>query len=228
MQTLDSAKIRLIMSLREKGILDTRVLAAMERVPREHFVATAFKDRAYEDQALPIGLGQTISQPFIVAYMTEALEINDKHKVLEIGTGCGYQAAVLSKICRRVYTVERHRPLLHLAEQNFNALKIRNVTAIVGDGMKGWVEQSPFDRIIVTASSEHDAPAELLAQLSINGVLVIPIGAQGQTQILRKYIRQSDDVYAKRDLCEVRFVPLLPDVPRASDYSPDELTELSA
>ncbi len=228
MQILDSAKIRLIMSLREKGILDTNVLAAMERVPRDVFVSNAFKDRSYEDTALPIGLGQTISQPYIVAYMTEALEINDKHKVLEIGTGCGYQAAVLSKICRRVYTIERHRPLLHLAEQNFNALKIRNVTAIVGDGMKGWPDQSPFDRIIVTASSEQDAPAELLSQLSIGGILIVPIGAQGQTQILRKYVRQSDDVYSKRDLLPVRFVPLLPDVPRASEYSNEDLAELRA
>jgi protein-L-isoaspartate(D-aspartate) O-methyltransferase len=224
----DNAKIRLIMTLRQAGIHDTKILAAIERIPRDVFVPPSFKDRAYDDGALPIGLGQTISQPYIVAYMTEALDIKDGDKILEIGTGCGYQAAILSKLCRRVYTIERHRPLLHIAEQNFNSLKLRNITAICADGMKGWVEQSPFDKIIVTASSEHDAPAPLLEQLSIGGILIIPIGAQGQTQTLRKYVRESADVYSKKDLLEVRFVPLLPDVPRASDYTLHEFEELSA
>lgn len=228
MNALDNAKIRLIMSLRQAGITDTKVLAAIERVPRDVFVPIAFRDRAYEDGALPIGLGQTISQPYIVAYMTAALGIQTGDKVLEIGTGCGYQAAVLSKLCRRVYTIERHRPLLHVAEQNFNALKIRNVTAICADGMQGWELQAPFDKIMVTASSDIEAPAPLLHQLNIGGVLIIPIGAQGQNQMLRKYVRESEEVFAKTDLLPVRFVPLLPDVPRANEYTHDDLTELSA
>lgn len=228
MNALDNAKIRLIMNLRQAGIHDTRVLSAMERVPRDVFVPESFRDRAYEDGALPIGLGQTISQPFIVAYMTESLSIKDGDKILEVGTGCGYQAAVLSKLCRRVYTIERHRPLLHIAEQHFSALKIRNVTAICGDGMQGWAVQAPFDKIMVTASSEVDAPAPLLNQLAIGGVLIIPIGAQGQNQVLRKYVRESEEVFAKSDLLPVRFVPLLPDVPRANEYTEGDLTELSA
>lgn len=117
---------------------------------------------------------------------------------------------------------------MHVAEQHFNALKIRNVTAICADGMKGWVEQSPFDKIMVTASSDVDAPVDLLNPLTIGGILIIPIGAQGQPQTLRRYVRESDEIFSKKDLLDVRFVPLLPDVPRASDYSHDDLTELSA
>jgi protein-L-isoaspartate(D-aspartate) O-methyltransferase len=224
----DPRKIRLIMHLRQAGITDTNVLSAIERVPRDHFIPPSFHDRAWEDEALPIGLGQTISQPFIVAYMTQGLELNDRQRVLEIGTGSGYQAAILSKLCRRVYTVERHRPLLHVAEQNFSDLKIRNVTAICADGMKGWADQAPFERIISTAAAADEPPQALLEQLSVGGILIIPVGGQGQTQILRRYQRESDEVYSKRDLIKVRFVPLLPDVPRGNSYSDMDLQELRA
>ena len=159
--SLAARKIRLIMLLRRSGINDTAVLAAVERIPREDFVPESFHDQSYEDKALPIGQGQTISQPQIVALMTQALELTPRHKVLEIGTGSGYQAAVLSRLSRRVYTIERHRPLLQEAEQRFAKLRIHNITSIAGDGMKGWPAQAPFDRIIITA-----AAAELPETLS--------------------------------------------------------------
>ena len=149
------------MSLRKAGIQDTDVLGAIERIPREHFIPTAMQDKAYEDIAVPIGLGQTISQPFVVAKMSEALEVADLHKVLEIGTGTGYQACVLSKIARRVYTIERHKPLHEIAEDNFTELGLRNITTLCGDGMRGWpkihgIDQAPFDRIIVTAAAREN------------------------------------------------------------------------
>ena len=161
--TILARKIRLIMKLRKSGITDTGVLGAIERVPREVFIPTYFHDQAYEDIALPIGRGQTISQPLVVASMTQELQVNDRHKVLEIGTGSGYQAAILAKLCRRVYSIERHRPLLALAESRLNELKIRNITCKAADGMKGWIEQAPFDRIIVTAAAGDEAPPALLA-----------------------------------------------------------------
>lgn len=152
-------RIRLIMKLRNAGITDTKVLAAMETVPRDFFVPPAVQSQAWDDIALPIGQGQTISQPFVVASMTAALKLSDRDKVLEIGTGCGYQSAVLAKLCRRVYTIERHKPLLEEAEKRFDQLKVRNITAIAGDGMKGWptingIDQAPFDKIIVTAAAQ--------------------------------------------------------------------------
>ena len=133
----ESRKIRLLMSLRRSGVTDTKVLGAIERIPREVFVPPAFQDQAYEDMALPIGMGQTISQPLVVALMTQALEAGDRHKVLEIGTGSGYQAAVLAKLCRRLYTIERHKELLELAQQRFAQLRLHNITALCGDGTKG-------------------------------------------------------------------------------------------
>ncbi|MDX2224211.1 MAG: protein-L-isoaspartate(D-aspartate) O-methyltransferase, partial [Rhodospirillaceae bacterium] len=142
----DTRKIRLIMDLRNQGVTDTRVLAAIERTPRETFVEEQFLDQAYANQALPITCGQTISQPLVVGLMTQALDVGDRHKVLEVGTGSGYQAAVLSKLARRVYTIERHRDLLAKAEQRFKALNLHNVTTMVGDGYKGWPAQAPFDR----------------------------------------------------------------------------------
>lgn len=232
MSEIDSRKIRLIIHLRQAGITNTDVLSAMERTPRDLFIPPHFETHAYEDQAVPIGLGQTISQPYIVAYMTDALEVEKNHSVLEIGTGSGYQAAVLSRLCRRVYTIERHRPLLELAEHRFNDLKLRNITAVAADGMKGWPNvpgnENSFDRIIVTASVDGDPPVALMAQLKVGGIMVIPVGGQGQNQTLRKYKKESDDVYAVQNLLPVRFVPLLPDIPRNNSYSADELEELTA
>ncbi len=150
---IDHAKIELIMALRRQGIRDKRVLSAVERIPREKFINASFRKQAYEDHALPIECGQTISQPYVVAYMTEQLHVGDRMKVLEVGTGSGYQAAVLAKLCRRVYTIERYRTLLRDAIRRFEELRLHNITAKVGDGAEGWPEQAPFDRIIVTAAA---------------------------------------------------------------------------
>ena len=204
------------MDLRNKGITETQVLGAMERIPRDEFVPKAVKDQAWEDMALPIGRGQTISQPYIVAAMTQALELSDMDKVLEIGTGCGYQTAILCKLCRRVYTIERHEILLERAEKMFEALKLRNITAIAADGMKGWpkihgIDQAPFDKIIVTAAAREKPPQALLDQLKVGGSMVIPVGPSGD-QSLKLYKKESDEAYAVRDLMPVRFVPLLPDI----------------
>jgi protein-L-isoaspartate(D-aspartate) O-methyltransferase len=226
--TPDPSVIRLIIHLRQAGITDTDVLSAIERTPRDLFVPPSFHDKAYEDQALPIGLGQTISQPYIVAYMTQALDLDDRMNVLEIGTGSGYQAAVLARLARRVYTIERHRPLMELAEKRFEELKLRNITTLVGDGMKGWPGENEFDRIIVTAAVGDKPPAALLAQLKIGGVMIIPVGEQSETQFLKRYKKESDDVFAVQNLMPVRFVPLLPDVPRGNSYSDHDLEELTA
>lgn len=199
------------MHLRNKGITDTRVLSAMETVPRDAFVPAAVLDQAWDDIALPIGRGQTISQPFVVASMTQALKINDRDKVLEVGTGCGYQCAVLSKLCRRVYTIERHKPLLVEAEKRLEAQRLRNITAIAGDGMKGWPQQAPFDKIIVTAAAKDRPPAALLEQLKDGGLMVIPVAVDG-SQILRLYKKETGEAYSVKDLMPVRFVPLLPDI----------------
>lgn len=217
MNTQDiNRRIRLIMELRSKGMNDTKVLGAMERVPRDAFVPAAVKDQAWEDMALPIGRGQTISQPYVVAVMTAALNLNERDKVLEIGTGCGYQTAVLAKLCRRVYSIERHRILLERAEAMFESLKIRNVTAIAGDGMKGWptihgIDQAPFDKIICTAAARDRPPQALRDQLKEGGVLVIPCGPSGE-QTLKKFTKEPDGNFTVKDLMSVRFVPLLPDI----------------
>lgn len=217
MNTQDiNKRIRLVMHLRNMGITDTNVLAAMEKVPRDQFVPDAVKDQAWDDTALPIGRGQTISQPLVVATMSEALETSDRDKVLEIGTGCGYQTAVLAHLCRRVYTIERHKPLLEQAEKRFEKLKLRNITALAGDGMKGWpkingTDQAPFDKIIVTAAAQDKPPQALLDQLQIGGMMVIPVGGSGD-QMLRLYKREAEGKFAVQDLMAVRFVPLLPDI----------------
>lgn len=214
-------KIRLIMHLRNMGITDTKVLSAIEKVPRDLFVPEAMQDQAYEDIALPIGRGQTISQPYVVASMTQALELDDRCKVLEIGTGSGYQTCVLSHLCRRVYSIERHKPLLLQAEKMFERLKLRNITAIVGDGMKGWPDQAPFDRIICTAAARGKPPQALFDQLKIGGVLVVPVAAN-EHQVLRTYRKEGEDTFAMRDLMGVRFVPLLPDIAPASENADDD------
>lgn len=212
---LEARKIRLVMELRRAGIADTAVLSAIERIPREAFVPEPFLDRAYEDTALPIGHGQTLSQPRVVARMTEALAAGPRSKVLEIGTGSGYQAAVLSRLCRRVYTVERYRPLLLEAEARFAALRLSNITARFGDGFKGWREQAPFERIMVTAAA-RDVPGDLADQLAEGGVMVLPVGRQGRNQNLLRLVRTADGL-VEEPLGDVRFVPLLgglPDDPR--------------
>jgi len=201
----------LVAGLRHAGIADERVLAAMEAVPRALFVPDSFGDQSYQDTALPIDCGQTISQPFVVAAMTAMLEVGPRMKVLEVGTGSGYQAAVLSRLSRRVYTVERFRKLLRQAEARFRALDISNITTRFGDGMKGWPEQAPFDRIIVTAGAA-EVPRTLLDQLTADGgVMVIPVderpGVMNQ-RLLR--ISRRGEAFETRPLEPVRFVPLLP------------------
>jgi protein-L-isoaspartate(D-aspartate) O-methyltransferase len=205
--TLEARKIRLVMELRQQGITDQAVLSAIERIPRDVFIPAAFHDQAYENTALPIGQGQTISQPSVVGYMTQALEVGPRMKVLEIGTGCGYQAAVLSKLCRRVYSIERYRELLRDAEERFRTLRIGNVTTRWGDGMKGWPEQAPFDRIILTAAAT-EVPPELFQQLAADGILIAPIGRTSHDQVLVRYRRKGDE-WATENLWPVRFVPLL-------------------
>lgn len=209
-------KARLFDELRVAGIHDESVLRAMENVPREAFVLPEMRHRAWENTALAIHCGQTISQPYVVAAMTQALEPNDRDKVLEIGTGCGYQAAVLSKCVRRVYTIERHKPLHDMTMRRFEELHVRNITAICADGMKGWpringIDQAPFDKIIVTAAAREKPPSALIDQLKVGGFLVIPVGGPGE-QMLRRYTKMADDTYSILNLMPVRFVPLLPDV----------------
>jgi protein-L-isoaspartate(D-aspartate) O-methyltransferase len=200
-------QIGLILQLRRRGIRDTRVLRAIELVPRELFVDEAFVEHAYQDIALPIECGQTISQPYVVAYMTEKLELDDRHKVLEIGTGSGYQAAVLSHLCRRVYTIERWRELQKSAERRFARLGITNVTTIIGDGWLGWPPQAPFDRIIVTAAA-HEAPAALVEQLKVGGRMIIPLGENRDAQQLVQ-IDKTEAGHSETLLLAVRFVPLV-------------------
>lgn len=207
--TIEARKIRLIMQLRGAGVTDTAVLAAIERVPREAFVPPAFHDQAYEDRALPIGLGQTISQPLVVALMTQVLELQSRMRVLEIGTGSGYQAAVLSKLCRRVYTIERHRPLLREAEARFRRLGLHNITTRYGDGTRGWPELAPFERILVTAGSP-EIPRDLTDQLAVGGIMVIPLGADRRDQRVVR-LRRTESGLEREELWPVRFVPLLPE-----------------
>jgi len=222
--TPPARKIRMLMRLRDNGLSDDRVLAAIEKVPREQFLPEMFFDRAYEDTALPIGHGQTISQPFIVGAMTQALEVGPRMKVLEIGTGSGYQGAVLSHLARRVYTIERHKPLLALAEQRFEALKLRNITTRAGDGMLGWPEVAPFERILVTAVALRDAPVALLEQLAIGGILVIPMGDEREQYIYK--ITRTEDDFETEQLWPVRFVPLLPGDPGEGSEPDDPLATL--
>ncbi len=199
--------IGLIMQLRRRGIRDTRVLRAIERVPRELFVGEAFAKHAYQDMALPIECGQTISQPYVVAFMTEHLAVEDRHVVLEIGTGSGYQAAVIAQLCRRIYTVERWRELQKLAEKRFEELGITNITTIIGDGWIGWPPQAPFDRIIVTAAAP-EPPEALVDQLKEGGRMIIPIGENRDSQSLMQIDKTASGV-TETPLLPVRFVPLV-------------------
>jgi len=200
-------KMQFLFALRSKGVTDKRVLEAMERIDRGTFVRGIFTARAYEDMPLPIACGQTISQPSVVGLMTQALRVEPRDKVLEIGTGSGYQAAILSQLARRVYTIDRHRRLVHEARAIFEALDLTNITAITADGSHGFVEQAPFDRIIVTAAAE-DPPGPLLAQLKIGGIMVLPVGQSDAVQSLIKVTR-SETGYDYDEIRPVRFVPLL-------------------
>lgn len=209
--SFSAQKINLIMELRRGGIADRKVLTVIETLPRELFVPVPFHDRAYENAALPIAHGQTISQPYTVAYMTQALDVGPRMKVLEIGTGSGYQAAVLSRLCRRVYSVERYRTLLEEAERRFAALQIHNITTRYGDGNKGWPEQAPFERILVTAAAP-EVPPKLVEQLAEGGLLVAPVGTDGNQVIVR--LRKTADGIQREELIATRFVPLVEGVAR--------------
>lgn len=207
---MDSAaerKMQFLFTLRSRGITNKAVLGAMEKVDRGLYIRGTFEDRAYEDTPLPIACGQTISQPSIVALMTEALDVAPRDKVLEIGTGSGYQAAILSHLARRVYTIDRHRRLVVAARGVFEAENITNITAVTGDGSRGLPEQAPFDRIILTAASE-DPPGPLLAQLRIGGIMVLPVGQSDAVQTLVK-VTKTENGLDYEELRSVRFVPLL-------------------
>ena len=200
-------KMRFLYALRAHGVTDAKVLTAMEKIDRGAFVTGIFAERAYEDVPLPIACGQTISQPSVVGLMTQALNVGPRDKVLEIGTGSGYQAAVLSQLARRVYTVDRHRRLVREAEEVFRALGLPNIVTRVADGSHGLPEQAPFDRILVTAAAE-DPPGPLLAQLRIGGIMVVPVGQSDHVQHLIKVTRTAGG-YDYDELRAVRFVPLL-------------------
>lgn len=202
--------MRLIYALRSNGVTDKRILDAIERTPREFFLDRAFQDRAFDDIPLPIACGQTISQPSIVALMTQALEVTPRCKVLEVGCGSGYQAAILARLARRVYAMERHRPLVRQARARVDALALSNIQIMTGDGSLGWSEQAPFDRILLTAAAE-DPPKELIAQLKIGGIMVLPVGQSDEMQQLIK-IEKTEQGIRYHELIDVRFVPLLPNV----------------
>jgi protein-L-isoaspartate(D-aspartate) O-methyltransferase len=208
----DPRMIQLVMSLRGGGVTDAKVMGALERTPRHLFVPDRFGDQAYDDRALPIDCGQTISQPLIVALMTQALKLDDRCKVLEIGTGSGYQAAVLARLARRVYTVERYRTLAREAEERFHALRLTNIVTRIGDGTAGWPEQAPFDRIILTASAPS-RPDAILDQLKDGGIAVAPVDRDAK-QVLVRYVREGDQI-VETDIMDVRFVPLVKGEARA-------------
>ena len=204
----DEDRMQFLLTLRRRGISDQAVLRAMDEVPRGAFVEPQFAERAYADQALPIECGQTISQPYVVAYMTEQLDVRPHHRVLEVGTGSGYQAAVLSRLAREVVSIERYRTLAERARARLAALGYDNVEVVVGDGLVGMPSGAPYDRIMVTAAAEH-VPQTLLDQLADDGVMVLPIGPQGGSQHIIKLTKQQTGI-AREDLIDVRFVPLLP------------------
>ena len=204
-------QMQFVFAMRQRGVTDARVLSALEAIPREDFMDGIFRDRAYEDVPLPIGCGQTISAPSVVGLMSQALDIPPRAKVLEIGTGSGYQAAILSKLARRVYTLERHRDLARQARKRIEALGLANVVALHADGTRGLAEQAPFNRIIVTAAAE-DVPRPLIDQLSPGGILVIPTGDGDHVQTLIKLVKSPDGLEYK-ELADVRFVPLVEGLP---------------
>ena len=200
-------KMQFLYALRSKGVTDSRVLTAMEKIDRGPFIRGLFAERAYEDMPLPIACGQTISQPSIVGLMTQALQVSTRDTVLEVGTGSGYQAAILSQLARRVYTVDRHRRLVREAQAVFDAMELVNITAFAADGSFGLPDQAPFDRILVTAAAE-DPPGPLLAQLRQGGIMVVPVGQSDAVQTLIKVTR-TESGFDYEELRAVRFVPLL-------------------
>ncbi|MEM6758375.1 MAG: protein-L-isoaspartate(D-aspartate) O-methyltransferase [Pseudomonadota bacterium] len=204
---LATRKMQFLYALRSRGVTDSAVLQAMEGIDRGPFVRGLFAARAYEDMPLPIACGQTISQPSVVGLMTQALQVTHRDKVLEVGTGSGYQAAILARLARRVYTIDRHRRLVREARAIFDSLDLHTITALTGDGSHGLPDQAPFDRIIVTAAAE-DPPGPLLAQLKVGGVMVLPVGQSDQVQSLIR-VRKNEDGVDYDELREVRFVPLL-------------------
>lgn len=204
---LAQKKMQFFLSLRQHGVNDSRVLAAMEKVDRGQFVRGLFTSRAYEDMPLPIACGQTISQPSVVGLMTQAAEVTDRDTVLEVGTGSGYQAAILAHLARRVYTVDRHRRLVREAQEIFDAQGLINITAVAADGSFGLPDNAPFDRIIVTAAAE-DPPGPLMQQLKIGGIMIVPVGQSDAVQSLIKVTRHANG-YDYDELRPVRFVPLV-------------------
>ena len=201
------AKMQFLFALRSKGVTDKSVLSAMERIDRGLFIQGYFEDRAYEDMPLPIACGQTISQPSVVALMTQALQVGPRDKVLEVGTGSGYQAAILALLARRVYTVDRYKRLVSAARRVFDTLELSNITAFTADGSFGLPDQAPFDRILVTAAAE-DPPGPLLAQLKIGGIMVLPVGQSDAVQHLIQVTRTQSG-FEYEELRPVRFVPLV-------------------
>ena len=206
MADFQQEKVRLTMTLRGLGVVESDVLSAIEQVPREFFVPAALRDHAYENASLPIAMEQTISQPYIVARMTAALQLTGRERVLEIGTGSGYQAAILSLLCRRVYSIERLRPLLVEAETQFRKLRITNITTKVGDGARGWPEGAPFDRIILTCAPAT-IPEALLNQLKTGGIMVAPEGRDRAQALVT--VRRTETGFEKEELLPVKFVPLV-------------------
>lgn len=205
---------RLLHALESQGISDKPLLHALEYTPRELFVPELFLDRSWEDSAIPINCGQTISQPFIVALMTQALGLEGRHRVLEIGTGSGYQTAILSRLCRYVYTIERYKSLMLEAEIRHKRLMLENIIYRFADGWEGWPEQAPFDRILVTAALPEE-PIGLLRQLKPKGIMVAPQG-RSSTQRLLRYTKGVGDEFSVEDLGEVRFVPLIEGVAKGA------------
>ncbi|MEA2929005.1 MAG: protein-L-isoaspartate(D-aspartate) O-methyltransferase [Hyphomicrobiales bacterium] len=201
-------RMEFMLSLRRRGISDQGVLRAMDAVPRELFVLPELSDEAYADQAMPIACGQTISQPYVVAYMTEQLDVKREHRVLEVGTGSGYQAAILAQLAGQVITVERYRTLADSARIRLTTLGYENVTVVAGDGLAGCPAHAPYDRIIVTAAAET-VPEALTAELVEGGIMVLPLGQHDGAQRLVKLVRTRDGI-ARTDLIAVRFVPALP------------------
>jgi protein-L-isoaspartate(D-aspartate) O-methyltransferase len=207
-QRQDIGRMEFLLALRRRGISDQAVLRAMDEVPRGRFVEAGFADSAYADQALPIACGQTISQPYVVAYMTEQLAVRPHHRVLEVGTGSGYQAAILSRLAREVVSIERYRTLADRAQERLRTLGYDNVEVVVGDGMAGVPARAPFDRIVVTAAAAN-VPDALVEQLADDGVMLLPLGPHdGPLHIIK--LTKSQTGLAREQLIAVRFVPLLP------------------